>query len=86
MNEKELKLDWVEDGPENFVAVYGRFKLFTGVLDSGSVLAVVEWDGESCWRKVGDMTHKAAQLAAEQAARELCKQFEALGKVLEEGE
>jgi hypothetical protein len=86
MNEKELKLDWVEDEEGDFMAIRGKFKLVTELYRYSGVTGKVIWDGCTHWYRQGYESHKAAQLAAEQAARELGEQFDALREVLGEEE
>lgn len=82
MSEKELKLEWIEDTLGDSEAKFGEFILTVKNHYKGGVLPEIELNGYTVFECSVEDTHKAAQLAAEQAARELCEQFKALGEVL----
>ena len=82
MREKELKLEWIEDTLGDSEAKFGEFILTVEQYYKGGELPEIELNGYKVLTCPLEESHRAAQLAAEQAARELCEQFKALGEVL----
>lgn len=83
MSEKELKLEWAGcDGMRR--AKCGAFDMtawgYTPKIDEFGFY--VEYEGEVLVDYCGNPTLESAQLAAENAARDLCEEFRRLSEVL----
>jgi hypothetical protein len=83
MLEKELKLDWARGLTGSVVrANFGAFDMAAWRDKNNKFGFHVEYEGEVLAGYCGNPTLEAAQLAAENAARDLCEEFRRLSEVL----
>lgn len=83
MVEKKLKLEWAGcDGMRR--AKFGAFDMTAwGQLDKNNDFGFyVEYEGDVLVEYCGNPALEAAQLAAEDAARDMCEEFRRLSEVL----
>lgn len=83
MSEKELKLEWVLDGRGGAQATLEVLVLLAKECAESWFYASVVLDGQTVWEaSEPERKLEAAQLAAEDAARDMCEEFRRLSEVL----
>ncbi len=83
MSDKKLKLEWVCDGRGGAQATLEELVLLAKECAESWFYASALWDGQTVW-KASEPERKleAAQIAAENAARDPCEKFRQLSGVL----